>query len=93
MSALSNTPATPINQITGSNPAGTLMGSAAADLIAFYGGTPVAQRASAVQVAVATTVSTTSQYGYAQAQADAIVATLNEVVATLTALGLWKGGA
>lgn len=76
------------------NPDGSCFGSSATEKIAFYGGTPVAQRASAVQVAVTTTAATsTTPFGYSSTQADAIVATLNEVVATLTALGLWKGGA
>jgi len=52
-------------------------------------------RSGASQAAVATTGSTTSSpYGYTTAaQADAIPVILNEIRATLIALGVWKGGA
>lgn len=73
---------------------GNLVGKNTTDKIGFYGKDPIVQRASANQAAVPSTAATNSTpYGYSQAQADAIVARLNEVIATLTALGVWKGGA
>ena len=54
---------------------------------------PIAIRAGAAQVAVSTTASqTTTPYGFSTStQADAIVAMLGEIRATLVATGLWKG--
>ncbi len=72
---------------------GTTLGQSAADLIGFYGTTPVAQRSGSAGAAVTTTASTTTTpYGYgAAAQADGIVTLLNEIRAALVALGLMKG--
>jgi hypothetical protein len=51
-------------------------------------------RAGAAQAAVATTAATNSSpYGYSQAQADAIVALVNELRAAMVAAGLIKGAA
>jgi hypothetical protein len=68
-------------------PDGTIVGRSATDLIGFYGTTPVAQRASAVQA--------TSTVGTASSTAldTATKAMLLEIASTLTALGLWKGTA
>jgi hypothetical protein len=71
------------NQVGDGNPDGTIFGGSATEKIGFYGATPVVQRASSVQATLA------SSTDFAAAHA----ATLNEIVATLTALGLWKGGA
>lgn len=74
--------------------ANMLIGTTAAKLVGFHGATPVAQRAGAAQAAVAVTAATNSSpYGYAQAQADAIVALVNEIRATLVEKGLFKGAA
>lgn len=73
----------PVNQLSDGGPDGQKFGQSASDLIAFYGTTPVSQRASSVQVTLASSAS----YGATQA------ALVNEIVATLTGLGLWKGGA
>lgn len=73
---------------------GSKLGTAAAEKLGFHGATPVVQRAGAAQAAVVTTAATNSTpYGYSQAQADAIVALLNEIRATLVAKGLMKGSA
>jgi hypothetical protein len=76
-------------------PDGVTLGSSTTELVSLYGVTPVAQRAGAAQASVATTAATnTSPYGYSTAsQADGIVTTLNEIVATLTGIGAWKGSA
>jgi hypothetical protein len=64
-----------------------LVGLAATDTIAFYGVTPVAQRASSVQAA--SVVSANSWISVTSNNA----AFAAEVAATLTGLGLWKGSA
>ena len=65
---------------------GAVFGSAAAKLIGFYGATPVAQRAAALQSGSGVSAASSS-YGATQA------AWAVEVTATLNALGLWKGAA
>lgn len=70
-------------QLSDYGPDGTKLGQAAADKIAFYGTTPVSQRASSDQA----TVASSGSFGATQA------ALLNEVRNTLVALGLWKGAA
>lgn len=74
---------------------GTSLGQSITDKISFYGGTTVAQRAGASQAAVATTASTTTTaHGYSTGtQADGIVTLLNEIRATLVAMGAMKGSA
>jgi len=73
----------PVKQLSDKGPDGTTLGQAAADLIAFYGTTPVSQRASSVQA----TVASSGSFGATQA------ALLNEIRDTLVALGLMKGAA
>lgn len=74
------------------SPDGYLVGQSATDLVGFYGASPVAQRSSASQAAVDTTASTTtSPFGYSQAQADGIITLLNEIRAALVAIGIIKG--
>lgn len=70
-------------QLSDGNPDGQKLGQAASDTIAFYGTTPVSQRASSVQATVASSAS----FGATQA------ALLNEIRDTLVALGLMKGSA
>lgn len=64
-----------------------LVGLAATDKIAFYGTTPIVQRASSIQAA--SVISATSFISVTSNNA----AWAAEVSATLTALGLWKGTA
>lgn len=61
---------------------GTVLGRAAADLIGFYGATPVVQRATAT-THTTTNVVTSASYGTLQ------VAQMQEVMNTLAGLGLW----
>ena len=78
------------------NSDGLNIGQSATDKIGFYAvSTPIVQRSGASQAAVATTSSTTSTpYGYTSAtQADGVITLLNEIRATLVALGLMKGSA
>jgi hypothetical protein len=78
--------ATSYEQVTYNSPDGAQMGSGATEKIAFYGSTPVVQRAAALQSGSGVSAASAS-YGATQA------AWAVEVTATLTALGLWKGAA
>jgi hypothetical protein len=75
----------PVRELSDKNPDGTRLGQAAADLVAYYGVTPVSQRASSVQA--------TSLLSSSTDFTAAHLAALQEVMATMTALGLWKGAA
>jgi hypothetical protein len=74
---------------------GTKIGTSTTQKLAFYNATPIVQRASASQAAVATTAATqTTPWGFStQAQADGIITLLNEIRTTLVNLGLMKGSA
>ncbi len=74
---------------------GTVIGTATGQKIAFHNSTPVIQRASSAQAAVASTAATiTTPYGYTtQAQADALVTLVNEIRAALVEKGIIKGSA
>lgn len=76
------------------NPDGTTLGASTSEKVSVYGVTPIVQRASAAQATVATTAATSSSpWGYSQAQANGIVTLLNEIQAALVAFGIIKGGA
>ena len=64
---------------------GSILGNSTTAKIGFYGTAPIAQRASSVQASSA--IASSTDFGATQAAA------LTEVMATLQALGLWKGGA
>lgn len=83
-----------INIVLGTT-TGTKIGQGTTQKVAFHGSTPVIQRAGADQAAVATTAATnTTPYGFTTvAQADAIVALVNELRAALVEKGLIKGAA
>ena len=77
-----------INQVLGNgHPDGTAMVSSTSELLSLYGGTPVSQRAAAIQaasvVSASTYISVTTNFA----------AFCAEVAATLTAIGAWKGAA
>lgn len=68
-------------------------GNATTDTVAFYGVSGTTQRASAVQATLTYTV-LSNGFGFTtSAQFIAAMAALDEIMATLTALGLWKGAA
>lgn len=71
-------------QLSDNNGSGTSLGQSATDTIAFYGATPVAQRASITQNA-ASVVSVSSNITIAAS----LTAWIVEVTATLQALGVW----
>lgn len=68
---------------------------AASSKLGFFNAAPIVQPADAAQAAVVTTAATQSTpYGFVtQAQADALVATVNAMRTALVNLGLIKGGA
>lgn len=70
----------PVKQLSDGNPGGTGLGQSPADVISFYGVTPVTQRAGTIQAT--SNVSATSN----------ATAVLQEITATLVGLGYWKGG-
>jgi len=71
-----------------SSPDGVRVCNSATDKLHFYGGTPVDQPAAVTDVTTTGASSTTNAYGYTTAaQADAIVASLNAVVARLRETG------
>lgn len=77
---------------TNNTTSGTSLGNSTSVPISFYGVTPVTQRTSSAQAAVATTAATSSSpYGFTSTQADAIVTLVNELRAALVALGAIKG--
>ena len=79
---------------TPENPDGYQICRSADELLGFYGATPVDQPASASQAAVTTTAATSSTpFGYTEAQANAIVTLVNEIRDVLVELGLMKGEA
>ena len=75
----------PVKYLSDLNTDGTHMGQGSTDKIGFYGATPIVQRASAVQATSLLSSSATFSAAHS--------AFLTEVANTLTALGLWKGGA
>ena len=66
---------------------GCQVGGAATDKVAFYGSTPITQRAAAIQANSVVSVSSNITI------AASLTAWIVEVTATLNALGLWKGAA
>jgi hypothetical protein len=74
-----------VKYLSDKGPDGASVGQSTSDLIALYGGTPVSQRAAAIQaasvVSASTYISVTTNFA----------AFCAEVAATLTAIGAWKG--
>lgn len=79
---------TAITSLGDDGPDGMRIGaSATASKAAFFGATPVAQRASAIQAS-----SLTSASSYMTINTN-VAALLHEITLTLNALGIWKGAA
>ena len=64
---------------------------AAAGKLSFYAAVPVVQPAGAAQAAVITTPAALTSYGFSEAQANALVATVNALRLALVNLGLIAG--
>lgn len=71
------------NQLSDGRPDGTQLGQNASDKIGLYGKAPVAQRAFSSAVHVSSNLATSSAFGATQ------LAAVNEIQATLVALGVW----
>lgn len=70
------------------------MGTTPTSLISFYGIDPIVQPANAAQAALTLTTATTSGFGFSTATAfNAFSAQLENIRASLVALGLLKGSA
>lgn len=69
------------------SPDGCQIGGATSDKVAFFGTTPISQRAAAAQATSIWGTSATTSIDAAR------VATIVEIMNTLAALGLWKGSA
>ena len=75
------------------NDDGVTLGRATSDLVAFYGTTPVSQRASSNMATVATVASSASFGTDQQGALNSTILMVNEIYSTLKALGLHKGSA
>lgn len=83
---------TRVNELSDYNPDGTRLGQAATDKIAFFGANPIAQRSSSTMTATTYTVKNTACFGFTtSAKFNAFKAEVEEIRATLVALGLHKG--
>ena len=69
------------------NPDGCKIGGAATDKVGFYGATPVVQQSAGTATATTAATSTTP-FGFSEAQANALVAEVNALRTALTNLGL-----
>ena len=84
-------------QVSNGAPDGWILGQSASDKGAFFGSTPVVQRATAASHttiattgSVSTTTGSVTSWGFSTStQADAIIAAVAEMQATLVAYGLW----
>lgn len=82
------------NNIVAGTGAGTKIGTATTQKLGFFDAAPIVRPEGAAQAAVVTTGATDSTpFGYTEAQANAIVALVNEMRSTLVNLGLMKGAA
>lgn len=80
--------------VTPDLPDGAIIGRSSTSKIAFYGGTPVAQRSGASQGTFTTTTTQSTGWGFlTSTAADAAIALLTEIRATLVANGMIKGSA
>jgi hypothetical protein len=83
-----------IKQLSDANPSGTSLGQSATDLVSLYGVTPIAQRSGSSQVALVLTTAVSGGFGFGTSAAFAtFTAQLEEIRATLAALGAFKGAA
>lgn len=72
----------------------SVLGESTTDPVGFYGTAGISQRASASQAALTLTTATSAGVGFSTATAfNAAISQLEEIRATLVALGLMKGSA
>jgi hypothetical protein len=70
-------------QVTYNSADGAQIGKGASEKVAFYGAVPVAQRPFSSALHVSSNLATSSAFGATQ------LAVINEIQATLVALGIW----
>jgi hypothetical protein len=82
-----------IKELSDKNPDGTRLGQAVADLVGFFGATPVSQPKATNQAAPSATAATNgTPFGFTTStQANALVNCVIEMRAALVNLGLIKG--
>lgn len=76
-----------IREISHKGTEGTRIGQDATDKVAFHGADPVDQ-AAAITSPAATSATNSSPYGFSQAQADALVTAVNEILVALRDKGI-----
>jgi hypothetical protein len=77
----------PAQALGRNGPDGVVIGADGTELVGFYGATPVAQRASALQASSQNSLTTFMTIN------TNVAALLLEITNTLVALGIWKGSA
>lgn len=87
-----------IEQIGNGNPDGSTVGYDTTEKVGFYGTTPIAQRsgsaqASTITTAVGSALQTTNWAWTTSTQPAALIASLNEMRASMIAIGIIKGSA
>jgi len=82
-----------VKQVSDLRSDGLQVGQSAADLVGFYGVTPVVQPADTDQGAVTATTTTTATTTALQADIDAVRTLANQLRSDLVDLGLIKGAA
>ena len=83
-----NTETTVEIQYIGGTYDGAMLGPSSSSKIGFYGTAPIPKRTTTALTAVTTTGATSSSpYGFTSTQANNIISMLNEVMATLVAMG------
>lgn len=70
-------------QVTYNSPDGAVIGKSASEKVSFYGAVPVAQRAYSSAVHASSALASSADFGATQ------LAVVNEIQATLVALGVW----
>lgn len=79
-------------QVTYNGPSGAQMGKSSTEKIGFYGATPIVQRSGSTQSALTLTTATSGGFGFSTSAAfNSFTAQLEEMRATLVALGLMAG--
>lgn len=74
-------------QVTYNSPDGAIIGQSTSEKVAFFGTTPISQRAGSAQATSIWGTSATTSVDTAR------VATIVEIMNTLQAIGIWKGAA
>jgi hypothetical protein len=81
-------------QVTYNSPDGAMIGASATDKVGFFGTAPIAQRASSAQAALTITTGTSAGFSFTTTTAFSnFVAQVEEIRATLVAMGVFKGAA